>query len=162
MSGPLLFFIFIIVIDLILKSVKNKKNIEENRSKKEMSPEYKPGTNEQKPTQNPGSIRGIMETLREEVEKERQKEIERRQGQKNNVEEIKITNEEEIRVQKTFEKEESWNSQRKSIETSKLSKEQDSQKNNKNINIREDVLKGIIFSEILSEPKSIKNQRRSM
>ena len=29
-------------------------------------------------------------------------------------------------------------------------------------NLREDILRGIIFSEILSEPKSLQNQRRSL
>ena len=37
MSGPILFFIFIIVTDLILKSVKDKQKIEE--SKKQRMPE---------------------------------------------------------------------------------------------------------------------------
>ena len=46
------------------------------------------------------------------------------------------------------------------------SKEMEDTENNKekqfNIDLKNDLLKGIIFSEILSEPKSIRNIERSM
>ena len=82
MPGPLLFFIFIVVIDLILKSAKDKKKIEEakNRRTQELSKQPVPSR----------PMADLRKILAEEVEKERQKEIARRQGKTNQRQDILI------------------------------------------------------------------------
>ena len=167
MSNPVLFFIFIVVVDLILKSVKNKKKMEKNRAEKDRMPQNELDINKQKPIQRSAPIRDIMTTLREEVERERLKELERRQGK---VEQIQVEKNQEVEdirkvnvmAKKAFEDEDYWNKKRKVEQDEKLAKKVEFEKRNKNINIREDIVKGFIFSEILAEPKSIKNQRKSM
>lgn len=165
MSSPLLFFIFIIVIDLVLKSSKDKKKIEEAKQKREQELQGRPDLNKQKPIQKPESIRGMMSTLREEIEKERQKEIERRQVKTRQTQEVRVNrvNMEEKKItQKTYEDNEYWEKKRKEDYNKKKEMVVESRIEINERNMREDIIRGIIFSEILSEPKSIQNQKRSM
>ena len=62
MRSPLLFFIVIFVLDMVLKNAKNKKKVEQARSKR---------TAEIKPAQTKN--KSIMQTIKEEMEKELQK-----------------------------------------------------------------------------------------
>lgn len=156
MSNPILFFIFIIVIDLILKSVKDKKKIEQKRMNSREIPKADYEINKEKP------IRDIMSTLREEVEKERLKELKRRDIKSEKREAINISNSDQVIAQKTFEDKKYWEDKRK-LEDDKISQERyTSQQKNNERNTRDDLIRGIIFSEIISEPKSIQNQRKSM
>ncbi|MBU5313601.1 hypothetical protein KQI38_16380 [Tissierella carlieri] len=161
MPGPLLFFIFIVVIDLILKSAKDKKKIEEakNRRTQELSKQPVPSR----------PMADLRKILAEEVEKERQKEIARRQGKTNQRQDILLKEKRpDINAddKKADINEISWevrengnrNSENKNSET--VSSQNKIENNERNL--REDILRGIIFSEILSEPKSLQNQRRSL
>ena len=156
MSNPILFFIFIIVIDLILKSVKDKKKIEQKRMNRGEIPKVDYETNKEKP------IRDIMSTLREEVEKERLKELKRYDIKSEKTESISISSPDQVIAQKTFEDKKYWEDKRK-LEEDKISQEKyKSQQKNNERNTRDDLIRGIIFSEIISEPKSIQNKRKSM
>lgn len=167
MSSPLLFFIFIIVVDLVLKSLKDKKKIEQTKQKRqqELQSEVKMKPNYIEPKTNPS--RSIMSTLREEIEKERQKEISRRQVKPEVRENLKSKTEEKTTSTRMYDDKEYWDKKREkdyirenNIHTSTETKATDIEINK--INIKEDIIRGIIFSEILSEPKSIQNQKRSM
>ncbi len=144
MRSPLFFFIIVIVIDLILKSAKDKKKIEQARRKRT-------GDIEQVPTKG----KSIMETIRAEIEKEVQK------GSNKKVDKPKVYKEKtSVNMQKDAEmhKRSEWTEDvflKPVIEASK------SKEINQN-SLKKDILRGIIFSEIISEPKSIKNQRKSM
>lgn len=163
MSSPLLFFIFIIVVDLILKSLRDKKKIEKTKQKRQQELRT---DNVRKPSyedSQKSSSRNIMSTLREEIEKERLKEIARRQGRVENIE-PKV---EQKPVIKDYKEKEYWDKKKeqdvlreKNIHTPTETKPVEVEINKKGI--REDLVRGIIFSEILSEPKSIQNQKRSM
>ena len=163
MSSPLLFFIFIIVVDLVLKSLRDKKKIEQTKQKRQqdLQPDVKIKPNHTEPKTNPS--RNIMSTLKEEIEKERQKEIARRQGRAENVK----PRVEEKPVIKDYKEKEYWDKKKeqdilreKRIHTPTEIKPVDVEINKKSI--KDDIIRGIIFSEILSEPKSIKNQKRSL
>lgn len=150
MRSPLFFFIIVFVIDLVLKSAKNKKKVEQARRKR---------TDEINPIQPKN--KSIMQTIKDEIEKEVQKDSKKRM------------------VKQPIYKEESTIAHRNSVEMikndemknrSKWSEDifekpiTESLKNgeNKKDSLQKDILKGIIFSEIISEPKSIKNHRKSM
>ncbi len=157
MPSPLLFFIFIIVIDLILKSVKDKKKIEQSRENRNQEIQKQP--EKQRPL---GDLRKLLE---EEVMKEKQKEIARRQGttlesqrSKSKVVEVKPRKEEP----ENFTKEkQSWDLVREEKKVKEIPNVSLSQTDNNRKDLKKDILRGIIFSEILSEPKSIQNKRRS-
>ena len=162
MSNPILFFIFIIVVDLILKSVRDKKKISEKKMDRQGSFEDKDELNKQKPIQKSGSIREVMSTLREEVEKERQKDLERRQGTVERSKKVIVKTEEEVINEKAYEDNKYWEEKRNLENNRKI---KDMKKREELIsegNIREDILRGIIFSEVLSPPKSIENKRNRM
>ncbi|MCQ4923772.1 hypothetical protein NE686_11785 [Tissierella carlieri] len=161
MPGPLLFFIFIVVIDLILKSAKDKKKIEEAKNRRTQELNKQPA-----PSRPMADLRKILE---EEVEKERQREIVRRQGKTNQRQNTLIKEKRpdmNANDKKTDINEISWeirenekrNSENKNPE---IVSSQNKIENNER-NLRKDILRGIIFSEILSEPKSLQNQRRSL
>jgi hypothetical protein len=150
MRSPLFFFIIVFVIDLVLKSAKNKKKVEQARRKR---------TDEINPIQPKN--KSIMQTIKDEIEKEVQKDSKKRM------------------VKQPIYKEESTIAHKNSVEMikndemknrSKWSEDifekpiTESLKNgeNKKDSLQKDILKGIIFSEIISEPKSIKNHRKSM
>lgn len=144
MRSPLFFFIIVIVIDLILKSAKDKKKIEQARRKRT-------GDIDQVPTKS----KSIMETIRAEIEKEVQK------GSNKKVEKPKVYKEKpsmNIKKDAEMHKRSEWTEDvfLKPVIESSTSKEI-----NRN-SLKKDILRGIIFSEIISEPKSIKNQRKSM
>ena len=117
MRNPLFFFIIVFVIDLVLKSAKNKKKVEQARRTR--TSEIKPAVPKN---------RSIMQTIRDEIEKEVQKDNKKRM------------------VKQPVYKEGPQIVHKNSAEES----------------FRQDILKGIIFAEIISEPKSIKNQQKSM
>ena len=151
MSSPLLFFIFIIIIDLVLKSVKDKKKIEKAKQKRAEDIQRQP--EKHKPMQD------VKRMLEQELEKERQKDIARRQVK---IDPSRTTKpkEKEVMAERGFERS-PWdiNIDEKNIpENIKPVVIQDEDKES---DLRKDVLRGIIFSEILSEPKSIQNQKRS-
>lgn len=162
MSNPLLFFIIVIVIDLVLKSARDKKKIEKSKEERERELQNKPDLNKQEQMEKPESVRGLMSTLREQIEKERLRELERRQ-EKTVPKEVIKTNVEREMTKKTYEDKEYWEVKRKE---EKHRKEKEistrSKVEKREGSMKEDLIRGIIFSEILSEPKSIKNQKRSM
>ena len=163
MSSPLLFFIFIIVVDLILKSLRDKKKIEKTKQKRQQELKTDSVRKHSYEDSQRSSSRSVMSTLREEIEKERLKEIAKRQGR---VENIKPKVEQKP-VIKDYKEKEYWDKKReqdtfseKDIHTHIETKGVDVEINKKDI--KDDIIRGIIFSEILSPPKSIQNQKRSM
>lgn len=150
MSGPLLFFI-LIVVNIVFKSVNDKNKIEKKQTK----------------VSRP--VSDLKKILVEEIEKERQRELKRSQRVSTEMQksfsEKKISRK-TISDERASKKDISWEivKERENIkETEKIdgipvqikteSQERD---------LRKDVLRGIIFSEILSEPKSLQNQKRSL
>ena len=144
MRNPLFFFIIVIAIDLILKSAKDKKKIEEARRKRT-------GDIKQMPTKG----KSIMETIREEIEKEVQKGNTKKVVKPNvNKEKPRII----INTDEEIHKRSEWNDDIFLKPVVKASPIKETAQNS----LKKDILRGIIFSEIISEPKSLKNQRKSM
>lgn len=162
MSNPVLFFILIIVIDLILKSVKDKKKIEKDRQQRKESPNNRTELSREKPIQKSQPIRDIISTLREEIENEKHKELIKRQENTKQNQYTNLLGDEQTLAKKKYEADEYWDNKRKIEEDIKLQEKSDLEKNKTKRDIKDDLVSGIIFSEILSEPKSIKNQRRGM
>ncbi|CCQ97384.1 hypothetical protein CULT_610029 [[Clostridium] ultunense Esp] len=144
----LLFFIFMILIDIVLKSVKDKKKIEKARRKRK----------EQLSSQS-GSMESTVLTLNKEkenvlkpkVKKELPKERTRPLRDERILEMWTIK--EESYTSKLY-KDEIQSSIEKGIEGKETKKSKEEFKN--------DILRGIIYSEILSEPKSLRNMRKSI
>ncbi|MBU5438262.1 hypothetical protein KQI42_09595 [Tissierella sp. MSJ-40] len=145
MRSPLIFFIFIIVIDLLLKSSKDKKKIDEARRKRIQELEKQPRPN-----------KGVITVLKDEMQKETQK---RQRKQNTNKAKQEVVVQEKV-IDRELDWDDSfWEAKRNER---KHHEEEVANSTGYNKEVREDILRGIIFSEILSEPKSIKNQRRSM
>ncbi|MBU5427109.1 hypothetical protein KQI41_11855 [Tissierella pigra] len=154
MPGPILFFVLIIVIDLILKSVKDKQKIEEVKNQR--IPEINKVPKE---TRTLGELRKILqEELQKELSKKEDKTIDKKSIQANNKKEHKIT--------KVDLERKKYYKETNNVDTVKTVKSMESL-SEKNIEykkeeIQKDILRGIIFSEILAPPKSVQNQKRSL
>lgn len=138
-----LFFIFIMVIDLILKSAKDKKKIEKSRRKRmiELGNPSKEAKEFIPPFQ--GGNRPII----------------RREINRVPVERVKFEKKEETFQVEPWEEplfSDGYNEKPTSINMDKVVKEKTTKSNKK---IKEDILRGIIFSEILSEPKAFRNKK---
>lgn len=175
MNSPLILLVFWFVINILIKSAKDKKRIEEARRKRAQHIESKPLQSKstqtlQRETLSRGQNKNksIIDVFKDEIEKEIQREKQKKpvntvqnkpmkQEQNNNN---KIINEDVI------EKETNWRddyfSANTDIDFDKSSVEIKTSYRKSSINIKKDLLNGIIFSEILSEPKSMKSGTRSM
>lgn len=151
MSSPLLFFIFIVVIDLVLKSAKDKKKIEQSKENRTQEMQTQP--KKAKPIQD------LKRVLAQELEKEKQNEIARRQG-KSNSNKITETTIKAVKVERGSERS-PWDDDISKKNISEITKPVVNEVEIKESNLKRDILMGVIFSEILSEPKSIQNQKRS-
>ncbi len=156
MPSPLLFFIFVIAIDLILKSSRDKKKIEQAKQKRT----GELGKNTPMPSKPIADLRRILE---EEVEKERRRELEKRQKKAIETKGPKPSPKTQQETSKTPVREQiSWEIKPEKESKVEVSKPTISKIEKKEENLRKDIVRGIIFSEILSEPKSIQNQRKSL
>lgn len=151
MPSPLLFFIFIIVIDLVLKSAKDKKKIEQSRQKRTQEMQKQP--------QRPKPMQDLKKVLEQELEKERQREISRRQ-EKFNSNKTTTSGVKGVVVGRGTERS-PWDGDISNKNVAEIIKPMAIEVESKKSDLEKDILRGIIFSEILSEPKSIQNQKRS-
>lgn len=164
--NPIFFFVIIIVIDLILKSSKNKKKVEQARRQR---------TGEMNRTAPSPKSKSIMQTIREEMEKEAQKasdKVVRNQPPKRMVQQKVYTEDQFISHDNSAELKETeiknrsrWNHEdvfsKPKVKEVVIEEKTQAANGRKNA-LKSDIIKGIIFSEIISEPKSLKNQRKSM
>ncbi len=158
MPRPILFFIFIIIIDIILKSLKDKKKIDMAMEKRQR--ELNKG---QSPKSRP--LADLRRILEEEIEKERQRQRSRqREITRERVETqpktvVELNRHPDTSVVSASETNDSIRAEAEKIGKSevKVLNTQESK-----IDPKKDLVKGIIFSEILSKPKSLQNQRRSL
>lgn len=167
MPNPLIFFIVVIVIDLVLKSIKDKKKLEEARQKK--MGEVK-GKNFAKPEKENRTIRELRKILEDELQGEKEKNpvekpketmetIEKRKTRKDLIREQREKIEKNSELEKMKRRKEERQRQmevsryeyKTPIKQSLVAKTEEDKKE-----FKEDVLKGIIFSEILGKPKSLK------
>lgn len=156
MGNPLLFFIFIIVIDIVLKSLKGKKKIDKAKERRQRD------LNKQ--ASKPRPITDLRKILEEEIKKERERSRQREIPR------------EKIETQPKAPTEINWDTGTSMPRTAdpvytkkedrKVNIEERKEKNEtterQKINPREEIIKGIIFSEILSKPKSLQHKRRSL
>lgn len=164
MDSPLILLVFWFVINLLIKSSKDKKKIEEARRNKSQQIENRPLQN-QSTQKNTNRGRNIVDVLKEEIEKEvqREKEMQRAKQIRPNVMEAKITTSNTVKpkvvnrepmVLDVFQ-------ENKTIDTPIIEVDKPIP-NSLKLDIKNDLLKGFIYSEILSKPKSIRNSKRSM
>lgn len=211
MSGPLLFIIVIAVVDLFLKSARDKKKAEKKREREmpntQNTKRQDQGEMQTKKSQTGNTLRELRRSLEEEFDKQIGKVEDK--GSKNVSKEVRKTQTpqerareaERVRIEKQREKVDKHSELEKSsrlqrdrmLTKSRLSDSQvnlaskdpnrkvddydlstrkpisieleDSSKQKKDdrrgiLDIREDILKGVIYSEILSQPKS--RQRRDI
>lgn len=165
MPNPLIFLVAIVVIDLVLKSMRNKKKMEETRRNKMEQSGNKTPTSPRE-TSRDSPIRELRRILSEEQEREKEGQYkvektidttEKRKTRDDLIEEQrkKIDEHSELakmqRKIKELEKEISRNGHKESIKQGLIA-ETHGDKNE----FKEDIVKGIIFSEILGKPKSIR------
>ncbi len=151
MPGPLLFVIFLFVVDILIKSSRDKKKIEQAKVKKaqDLYDIQNKRPNKQVSVEKPKTLQDLRKNLEEEIRKERQREIDRRK---------KLEEARRAQANKTpiIEKP-------KIREVDIPQKKQDSPleevaTNPKLEGLKEDLLRGIIFSEILAEPKALRKR----
>lgn len=163
MDSPIILLVLWFIINIVIKSAKDKKKIEESRQKRARQLNDRP-INKPSVSKNTREGKNIIDTFREEIEKEinKEKDINRKKKIQSAVQQKPIqtpVNKKNIAMQDSF-------MEAKSGVDTFNSKEMEDTENNKekqfNIDLKNDLLKGIIFSEILLEPKSIRNIKRSM
>lgn len=137
-----LFFIFIMVIDLVLKSAKDKKKIEQSRKKKieELNKPFPKRKDRIK-----GHKEKIKPITKVKVEKETTKD-----KVKSHIGSLEM---------KAWEEPLFDEGQNQNAEFIKYDKIEEKKTKKLNNSIKDDILRGIIYSEILSEPKSLKKKR---
>lgn len=156
MNNPILVLIFWGVINLFIKSARDKKRAEQARNKRSFQGNMGPQRSK------PQSTKSLIDVFKEELEKEVRKEKENQSKKtKPYIQEIKekhitqpaqkvsIVNDELIE-----EKDEMVNIIHQSSNTDKPSGKK------LILNNTNELLKGIIYSEILSQPKGIRNSKR--
>jgi hypothetical protein len=162
MNSPIILLVIWFVINIIIKSAKDKQKIEEARKKRSQQLGNMPMQNSSK---NLNKSRNIIEALREEIEKEVnrdkgvQRESQQRQKQQSPTQTVIREKMRKVDTPKSNGAESIVSEDiTESIPLENLEREGKIAF----IDMKKDLLKGIIMSEILSEPKSIKNIKRSM
>ena len=168
MDSPLILLVFWFVINLIIKSSKDKKKIEETRRKRSQQIDNRPIQNKNTLSTNRDTVqksnkknRSIIDVLKEEIEREvqKQKQVQTGRDTKPNISEKDRTkvSMEDRRIKQSRPVEE--------IKPEPISNPivaSQERLDRPTFDIKNDILKGIIYKEILSEPKSLRNTRRSM
>lgn len=176
MDNPILLLVFWFVVNLFIKSAKDKKNIEESRKKRTKQIDKQPiqsknisNTRKEETRTNSNKNKSIIEVFREEIEQEIQKERsnqqEKKQFQKAKAKEVTPVKRDTssfkkdgVKIDEVFSKQ----IDEPKLETEGPLMQSKTQLKKPKLDPKSDVLKGVIFSEILSEPKGIKNLRRGM
>ncbi len=216
MSSPLIFFVIIVVIDLILKSMKDKKKAEQSRNRdgRQRDMQNKTQTMQKEVTtqstmpKRSNTIRDLRKALEDEFENQKSKyeniESGRNQTQPPKVDTVpsipkassrmeriekqreKISKHSELGNLQRLEREESLsmtrlsknqvtlgqlsgrsdslfddseNTRNQKMEVKNIGREDAKSTSYKRGTLKQDLLTGIIFSEILNEPKSIAKKR---
>lgn len=163
MPNPLIFLVAIVVIDLVLKSVKNKKRVEEARRGNGDQSGNKTPVNPKK-TSSSGSIRELRRMLEEELERGKKPEVEKtidtmekRKTRDELIEDQRMKIDKHSELAKMKRRKEQID--RKASENDYLEpikKVLTAETHEEKSEFREDLIKGIIFSEILGKPKSMR------
>lgn len=176
MNSPLILLVFWFVINILIKSAKDKKKIEEARRKRAQQIESNPMKNKniqtiqrKTPNRSQNKNKSIIDVFKDEIEKEIQRE---KQKKPSNTEQNKpIITEQKLNNKKfvsedVIERDSSWRdnyfSANTDIDFNNTQEEIKTYHRKYSINIKKDLLKGIIFSEVLSEPKGMKSGKRGM
>lgn len=162
MSESLIFLIVVAVANLVVKSLRDKKNIEKEMEKRRR--ELRKTTTD---TVNPRPVTDLRKILEEEIKRERERYNKKSiQGQANSQKAevkhqvtaaVKVRDNKEITVSSEI-----GSSPLENLELSKNDDKRDITLKNKKEKFKRDLVKGIIFSEILSGPRCLQNQRRSL
>ncbi|WFA09548.1 hypothetical protein [Tissierella sp. Yu-01] len=167
MDSPLILLVIWVLINIFIKSANDKKKIEEARRKRAQKLGKQTPLNNQTLNKNIETAaknkKSIIDVFKEEIEKEiqaqkqTQKKVEKPviQSETKELTITEITEVEDVIYEDT------------QIDTPVIKeKSKELDKNDYNptqaVDLKKDILKGIIYAEILSEPKSIKNMKRSM
>lgn len=182
MDNGIILLIFWAAINLLLKSSSDKKKAEEAKRKRSTQSKVEGRTTpDNLPRNKPKSI---IDIFREEIEKEieKEKKLQQNKHQQNKHQPVaKPTPKQTLKptpkpAVSTFQTEEIKSAvnidenkdvalvesiveeKMEVIRASSISR--GSKQNNSQLNLKKDILKGIIYSEILSEPKSLRNLKR--
>ncbi len=160
MDNPILVLIFWGVINLFIKSAKDKKRAEQARNKRPIQGSVVPTP--QKP--KPQSSKSIIDVFKDEIEKEikREKEFQNKKT-KPFTQEVKQkpvvpVNKQVMNPINDYLAEEEPEERMEVIRAGSISHKTSGKQ--QIFNSKKDILKGIIYSEILSEPKSVRNLKR--
>lgn len=155
--NPIVLVVAWFVINLVLKSSKEKRKIEEAKRRRE--------------SQLGGQtkdVKSTVDTSRETLRKELQRAMTHKQPSKQPSKQPPKPAERPIQQQRPQREamlaRESIDRDRKNeeIKSNAISVAKPMKGNRVKLNIKKDLVRGIIFSEILSEPKSMTNHRRSI
>ena len=184
MDNPLLLLVIWGVINVMIKRTKTLKKIEQAKVKRAQQLESQTAQNintqpiqnintqtlqKATPKSNQNKNKSIIDIFKDEIEKEIQREKQRKPSStvqnKPIKQQQKINNKNtvnEMAKEKEVSIRDEYFSSNTDIDFNKSSDEIKTSYRTSSINIRKDLLNGIIFSEILSEPKSMQNIKRGM
>ncbi len=175
MPNPLLFLLVVVVIDFFLKAKKNKKKMEDARRSNMGEVDDRYPASPKKPTRT-GPMMDLRRMLEEELEKQNQAKVEDRQSLNKTME---ATEAAEKRMSRDISIEEQRKKVDRHSELEKMKRRKEERDRDRQISrdgynnppveqafiatsqedkdeFKQDILKGIIFSEILGKPKSLR------
>lgn len=167
MNSPIIILIIWFVINLLIKSANDKKKIEAARRKRDF--ELKDNRSARPSFQD--EIKRTVSTLKEEIQREIQKEKEKSLSVPSPRTSTKAVSKTAPKKDNVYRsnlecgqlQRDDWDIQRDVPEvTTTTVTDEKKERTSSPIDIQNDILRGIIFSEILSEPKSIKNIQRGI
>lgn len=156
MDNPILVLIFWGVINLFIKSAKDKKRAEQARNNRSLQ-----NSVERTPSKSkPHSSKNIIDVFKDEIEKEIKRERELQNNKtKPLIQEVKPKPITPVRKEVMNSIYEEKPEERMEV-ISAVSIESKASGKKTLFNSKNDILKGIIYSEILTEPKSVRSLKR--
>ena len=159
MDSPIIILIFWIVVNIIIKNSKDKKKAEQRRQRAQNTPPPKQQSDYSKRVEKQSPKKDFRKTI-DEYRQQLEKELLGEQAKKKPVtqSQIKQAPKPDIKDKKTIWGDEIFKpTEDEPIKVEVIGQENRNGKKVSLINIKNDVVKGIIYSEVLDKPKSLRH-----
>lgn len=175
MDNPIILLVIWALINVFTKSAKDKKKIEAAKRKRAQRLGNLTQLNNQtlynKRSDTAKTSKSLIDIFKEEIEKELQRakqgqipvqKVEMPSDERENITVTEKIEDEYINFEDISNKDIQMDIKPEIVERESKEVLKNTNKQNQVFDLKNDILKGIVYAEILSEPKSIKNMKRSM
>lgn len=169
MENPIIILIFWVVINILIKSSRDKKKAEKARNKSGGRPPQQNQADRSQKTKGHGmkDFRQALDDYKAQIEKELNPQKNTKEKAPDYNRTTHQTKKKEKQPMKTYREGRFWEEEQEKEKVPEIKKApvmETSQSENvrrpaKMFDIKNDILKGVVYSEILDKPKSMKNRR---